>query len=432
MQTFVIESLDHEGRGVTRSDGKTVFVEGALPYEAVESSSYRRKPKYELATVTRIVRASAQRETPRCPYFNTCGGCTMQHLDASGQAAVKQRVLEDALWHIARLRPGIIYPAVQGQTWGYRHRARLSVRLVPSKGSVLVGFHEKRSSYVADMRSCEVIPRHVSALIPELRALIFQLSVADRLPQIELAMGEQGTVLVLRILRELNEGDLTLLRAFADEYDVQLHLQPQGPESGYALQPERAAELSYSLPDFNIRLRFRPTDFTQVNSGINRMLVHRAVALLAPESGERIADMFCGLGNFALPIASRGAHVVGVEGNRGLVERAHENARLNGLEACCDFVVSDLFEGGDKALEQLGRFDKMLIDPPREGAITLVKAFGADAPGRVVYVSCNPATLARDAAVLVHDKGYALCGAGIANMFPHTSHTESLALFERQ
>ncbi len=431
MPHALIESLDFDGRGVAHVDGKAIFIEGALPGESVEYASYRKKASYEQAQATAILKASSQRVTPRCPHFGICGGCSMQHLEPTGQTAAKQRVLEDALWHIARLKPETIFPPVTGPAWGYRHRARLSVRRVPKKGGVLVGFHEKRSSYVAVMDSCAVLPPSVSALIPRLKELVAALSIPDRLPQIELAVGDDQCVLVLRHLEPLTVADEDLLRAFADAHGVVFYLQPGGPDTAALFHPVDAAPLEYRLPDFAVRLRFRPTDFTQVNHGINRMLVRRAMGLLRPAAGERIADLFCGLGNFTLPIARLGATVVGVEGSAALVERARSNAALNGLQDGCEFQVANLFEATEESIASLGRLDKMLIDPPREGAISVVKALGEQAPARIVYVSCSPATLARDAAVLVHEKGYALRGAGIASMFPHTSHVESIALFER-
>ncbi|MBI4987293.1 MAG: 23S rRNA (uracil(1939)-C(5))-methyltransferase RlmD [Rhodocyclales bacterium] len=432
MPEATIESLDHEGRGVARHEGKTIFVEGALPQERVFFSSYRRKPNYELATASRILTSSALRVEPRCRHFGVCGGCSMQHLDAPGQAAAKQRVLEDAFRHLARLRPEVVYPAMLGPAWGYRSRARLSVRLVPKKGGVLVGFHEKRSSYIADMDSCEVLPPSVSALLPLLRRLVGALSIPDRLPQIEVAVGDAVTVLVLRILQALTPADEALLRTFAEAHGIQFWLQPSGPESAQPFHPPDAPPLGYALPDFGLRLQFRPNEFTQVNHGINRMLLRRAMHLLQPRPGERIGDLFCGLGNFTLPIARSGAVAFGVEGSQALVRRAEENAALNGLTDSTTFAVANLFEATPEILAGWGRLEKWLLDPPREGAIELVKAIGMDGPRRIVYVSCNPATLARDAAVLVQDKGYRLCGAGIANMFPQTSHVESIALFERQ
>ncbi|TAH45158.1 MAG: 23S rRNA (uracil(1939)-C(5))-methyltransferase RlmD, partial [Betaproteobacteria bacterium] len=386
---------------------------------------------YEQADAVRVLHASAQRVAPRCPNFGTCGGCSMQHLDPVAQAAAKQRVLEDALRHIGGVQPQIIYPAIHGPAWRYRDRARLSVRLVPSKGGVRVGFHERRSSYIIDMRSCDILPAHVSALLPRLRELIAGLSIADRLPQIEVAVTEATTVLVFRHLLPLDARDTTRLAAFAASEGVQVWTQAGGPDTAAPLQPKDGPGLTYTLPEFDVRLDFLPTDFTQVNIHINRLLIRRSMQLLGPQPGERIADLFCGLGNFSLPIARRGATVVGIEGSEVLVARARDNARRNGLGGRSEFHAANLFEATEDSLAVLGRLDKLLIDPPREGAIAVVKALGAQQlPRRIVYVSCNPATLARDAAVLVHEKGYALRGAGIANMFPQTSHVESIALFE--
>jgi 23S rRNA (uracil1939-C5)-methyltransferase len=427
-----IESLDHEGRGVAHVDGKAIFIEGALPGEVVEYASYRRKPSYEKAHALAVLQASSQRVVPPCPHFGTCGGCSMQHLNIAGQTAAKQRVLEDALWHIARLKPEQLFPPISGTGWGYRLRARLSVRYVASKGGALIGFREKHSSYVALMDSCAVLPPHVSALIPALKTLITGMSQPDRMPQIEVAVGGSQTVLLLRHLEPLALGDQDRLRWLADKHGITWYLQSKGPETVELFHPVDAPMLSYELPDFGIELLFHPTEFTQVNDGVNRMLVRRAMALLKPQAGERIADLFCGLGNFTLPIARLGAHVLGAEGSAALVRRAQENAAHNGLTGLCEFVVANLFETTEETFAAMGAFDKLLIDPPREGAIALVKALPVEGgPVRIVYVSCSPATLARDAAVLVHEKGYRLCGAGIANMFPHTSHLESIALFEK-
>jgi 23S rRNA (uracil1939-C5)-methyltransferase len=431
MNQAVIESLDQEGRGVAHVAGKVIFIEGALPGERVTYTTFRRKPKFENACADAILRASSQRVTPACPHFGLCGGCSMQHLDPLGQVAAKQRVLEDAFWHLARLKPETVLPPIIGPTWGYRRRARLTVRKVEKKGGVLVGFHEKRSSYVAVMDSCAVLPAPISALLPHLRELVGALSIADRLPQIEVAAGDTPTALVLRILDPLTPTDEDLLRAFADRHGVHLWLQTGGPDTAAPFHPANAAWPAYHLPDFGVTLRFRPTDFTQVNHDMNRVLVRRAMGLLAPQPGERIADMFCGLGNFTLPLARLGAQVVGVEGSAPLVARARENAVANGLDGQIGYHVANLFEVTPEQLAGWGRFDKMLIDPPREGALELAKSLGAEAPARIVYVSCNPATLARDAGLLVHEKGYRLAAAGIANMFPHTSHVESIALFEK-
>jgi 23S rRNA (uracil1939-C5)-methyltransferase len=426
-----IVSLDHEARGIARQEGKTIFVDGALPGETVEYASFRRKPNYELAHLVSVLKPSVARVQPRCPHFGICGGCAMQHIEPSAQVAAKQRVLEDSLWHIGRVRPESILPPIHGEAWGYRHRARLSVRKIERKGGVLIGFHEKRSSYIADMKTCAILPPHVSALLMPLRELIDSLSVAERLPQLELAVGEHCTVFVLRILDPLTAADEKRLRDFADRHQIIFYLQPQGPDSAYRFYPVDGPRLSYTLPEFGLELDFKPTDFTQVNHAVNRVLVRRALRLLDPQPGERIADMFCGLGNFTLPIACSGASVVGVEGSPALVKRGRESAVANGLGERVEFGVANLFECTEASVAKLGRFDKMLIDPPREGAVELVKALGADAPRRIVYVSCNPATLARDAAVLVSIKGYRFISAGVINMFPHTAHVESIAVFER-
>jgi 23S rRNA (uracil1939-C5)-methyltransferase len=348
--------------------------------------------------------------------------------------AAKQRVLEDNLKHIGRAEPELILPAVYGEAWGYRYRARLSVRYVRKKEAVLVGFHEKRSSFVADMQSCEVIPSRVSALIMPLRRLIASLSIRERLPQIEVSLGQNVDVLVLRILEPLLPKDEALLRNFADRHRVQFFLQPGGPQTAFPFYPENAPELNYVLPEFDIVMPFYPTEFTQVNPAMNRILVRRALALLAPRPDERIADLFCGLGNFTLPIAHCGAQVVGYEGSAALMQRARENASYNKLASHTQFIEANLFEVKEGWMREQGHFDKMLIDPPREGAIAVVTALdeeGGTVPRRIVYVSCNPSTLARDAGVLVHRKGYALKAAGVINMFPHTAHVESIALFEK-
>ena len=431
--TLAIESLDQEGRGVARRDGKAIFVEGALPGEQVVTTTLKRKPNYEIARADRILRANAARVVPRCPHFGVCGGCSMQHFDAAAQVAAKQRTLEDTLWHIGRVRAALLLPPIHGPAWGYRHRARLTVRHVAKKGGVLVGFHEKKSSYVADMTSCAVLPPKISALLVPLRALIGGLTIRDRLPQIELAIGDAGMreVLVLRILAPLAPGDEVALREFADRHEVQFYTQTAGPETAVPFYPAQA-QLAYALPEFGLVFPYSPTEFTQVNASINRVLVRRAMMLLAPQPGERIADFFCGLGNFTLPIARRGAAVVGVEGSASLVRRAEANAERNGLAARASFRVTDLFEATPESVDALGPLDKVLLDPPREGALALVRALPGDgAPRRIVYVSCSQATLARDAAVLIRDHGYTLAAAGIVNMFPHTAHVESIALFER-
>lgn len=430
---LTIESLDHEGRGVAHHEGKAIFVDGALTGEVVEASPYRRKDTYEQAQVERILQASPYRVEPGCQWFGVCGGCTHQHLDEAAQVAAKQRVLEDCFEHIGKVRPEAMLAPIHGPTWGYRTKARLSVRNVPKKGGVLVGFHERRSSYVADMQGCEVLPAHIGCLLPAMRELVAGLAIRDRLPQIEVAVGDRVSVLVLRILEPLTPEDEVKVRAFADRHGVQIWLQPKGPDTAHPFHPLDAPALSYSLPEFGLTMPFKPTEFTQVNHGVNRMLVRRAIRMLDPRPGDEVADFFCGLGNFTLPIARRGARVLGIEGSPALVARALENARLNRLDHLTRYQVMNLFEMAPEILAALGRFDKWLVDPPRDGAVELVKSLPEDGsgPSRIVYVSCNPATLARDASVLVHTKGYALKVAGVANMFPHTAHVESIALFEK-
>jgi 23S rRNA (uracil1939-C5)-methyltransferase len=421
-----IDALDAAGRGVARSAGKVVFVEGALAGELVEARLLETKPKFDRARVTEIVRASAARREPRCPYFGVCGGCSTQHVDGRTQVAAKQRGLEDNLARIGKVSPEAMLAPIHGEEWGYRHRARLSVRFVDNKGGALVGFREKKSTYVTDMQSCEVLPPRISALIVPLRILIGNLSIRDRVPQVEIAVGETATVLLFRHLLPLSDADNALMREFADVHAVHVWLQSAGPETVAPFHPAVSDALFYDLPEFGVRIAFQPSDFTQVNPGVNRLLVSRAMRLLDPQPGERIADLFCGIGNFSLPIARRGAQVIGFEGSSLLVDRARQNAAANGLVA--QFEVADLFKPN---LSAFGRFDKFLIDPPREGAISLVHAIPEEWPRRIVYVSCDAATLSRDADVLVHNKGFRLSSAGVVNMFPHTAHVESIALFER-
>jgi 23S rRNA (uracil1939-C5)-methyltransferase len=420
------EALDAAGRGVARNAGKVVFVEGALAGELVEARLLEARPKYDRASVTAILRASASRRAPRCPHFGVCGGCATQHVDGRTQVASKQRWLEDNLARIGKVKAEFMLPPIYGEEWGYRHRARLSVRYVESKGAALVGFRERKSTHVADMRGCDVLPPRISCLIVPLRTLIGGLSIRDRVPQIEIAAGEAATVLLFRHLLPFSAGDEALLREFADVHAVRVWLQPAGPETAAPFHPATRGDLDYGLPEFGVRIAFQPADFTQVNPAVNRLLVSRAVRLLDPQPGERIADLFCGIGNFTLPLAARGARVIGFEGSAALVERARQNAAANQLVA--QFEVADLFKPN---LDPWGPFDKFLLDPPREGAISLVHSLPDTWPRRIVYVSCDPATLARDADVLVHAKGFRLSCAGVVNMFPHTAHVESIALFER-
>lgn len=442
-----IESIDLDANGVARREGKVVFVRGGLPGEAGIAEVLRSKPRYDVAQLLSLERTSSLRVEPRCPHYGVCGGCAMQHLHPGGQIAIKQRALEDQLWHIGKLHPQTCLRPIAGTPWGYRLRARLSVRDVPRKGGVLVGFHERGSSFVADMRECHVLPPRISALLVPLRELVEGLSIRTRLPQIEVAVGERRppcpegdqsvVALVLRILDPLSDDDRDLVAAFAARHELEIWLQTKGPEtvSLFVAGADRAptgSELGYRLPEFGLWLPFRPTDFTQVNQRINEVLVGRAVRLLDPQPGERVGDLFCGIGNFTLPLATRGCEVLGVEGSAALVERAGANALANGLADRVSFQVQNLFELGEQRWREMGHFDRLLIDPPREGAMEICLALAADEvkPRRIVYVSCNPATLARDAATLVHQGGFALVAAGAVNMFPQTAHVESIAVFE--
>lgn len=440
---LTVESLDLEAQGVAHNaEGKVVFIDGALPGEVVRVTVQRRKNNWEQATAVAWQRESSQRVRPQCAHFGTCGGCKMQHLHVAAQVATKQRALEDALWHLGKVKAEQVLRPIEGPAWGYRYRARLSVRFVAKKGKVLVGFHERKSSYVADMERCEVLPPHLSAMLMPLRELVAGMDQRDRLPQIEVAVGDGVTALVLRHLEPLSAADLDRLRAFGRDHGVQWWLQPKGPETVHRLE-EGGAELAYTLPEFGITMPFKPTDFTQVNHQINTMLVSRALRLLDVGPQERVIDWFCGLGNFTLPIARGAREVLGIEGSEALVQRSRENAARNGLAEKASFVARNLFELAPADLASYGTADKWLVDPPREGAFALAKALadlhadpalasGWAAPRRIVYVSCNPATLARDAGLLVHQAGYRCTMAGAVNMFPHTAHVESIAVFERE
>ena len=442
-----IESLDHDAQGVGHSvEGKVVFVEGALTGERVSAIIHRSKNQWEQGTLQAVLHESSQRVKPHCPHFGlhagACGGCKMQHLHPMAQLAVKQRVMEDNLWHLGKVKPERILRPIQGPDWGYRYRARLSVRWVQKKGEVLVGFHERKSRYVADMQACPVLPPQVSAMLLPLRALLGGMQARSTCPQIELAGGDRTTALVLRHLEPLSPSDLQALRDFAIQHGVEWWLQPKGPDTAHRLD-NAASDLFYALPEFGIQLPFKPTDFTQVNPRINRVLVQQALQLLDVQGNERVIDWFCGLGNFTLPLATQAAEVLGVEGSAALVQRAHDNLGLQKTRlAPTRFVARNLFEMTAPALVQDGVADKWLMDPPREGAFALSKALadaiqnpaehpGWQPPQRIVYVSCNPATLARDAGLLVNVAGYRCTAAGVVNMFPHTAHVESMAVFDR-
>jgi 23S rRNA (uracil1939-C5)-methyltransferase len=446
-----IESMDLEAQGVAhRADGKVVFVEGALPFETVRANIHRKKNNWEMGSLLEVVHESSQRVRPSCPHFGlhagACGGCKMQHLEANAQVAVKQRAMEDNLWHLGKVKPENILRPIYGPAWGYRYRARLSVRDVLKKGTVLVGFHERKSRYVADMQTCPVLQPHINALLMPLRSLIESLEARATCPQIELACGDHVTALVLRHLEPLSVGDIDLLKLFATKHRVQWWLQSKGPDTVALLEGQLQEQLAYELPGFGVTMPFKPTDFTQVNPHINRVLVTRALRLLDAQAHERVIDWFCGLGNFTLPIATMAGQVLGIEGSEALVVRARENLAWNQSQrktafAPTQFAARNLFDMTPEFLVADGMADKWLVDPPREGAFALVQALatlhqqpelrqGWNPPKRIVYVSCNPATLARDAGLLVNSAGYTCSAAGAVNMFPHTAHVESMAVFD--
>ena len=447
------EELDQENEQANehQQGGKVIFIKGALPTELVTYTITSDKARFAKAKVRDILKPAVFRAQPKCAAFGVCGGCTMQHLDIRAQVAIKQRVLEDDLRHIAKVTPEEILRPMGGPTWEYRHRARLSaVNRSIKKGTVLIGFHEGKSGYVADMLACEILPKHLSDLLPEMRKLVMGLSIVDRMPQIEIAVGEPEdpnsedprksalvTALVFRNLKPLSKNDETLLREFADRHNVWVWLQPKGVESVTPFYPE-TGKLCYRLPEFEVEMPFKPTDFTQVNHMMNRSLVSRAIRLLEVKETDRVLDLFCGIGNFTLPLARKAKQVLGIEGLATLTTRAKANAQHNGLADKASFMQSDLFEVTPEIIASWGKADRWLMDPPREGAMEICKTL-ADLhlqkspllPERIVYVSCNPKTLARDTDILCHQAGYILKGAGIVNMFPHTSHVESMAVFDR-
>jgi 23S rRNA (uracil1939-C5)-methyltransferase len=461
-QPIEVQALDLDAQGIARlapneeeaaqgQSGKVIFIKGALPTERVTYTITSEKARFSKAKVREILKPAVFRANPQCAAFGVCGGCTMQHLDIRAQVAMKQRVLEDDLHHIAKVVPEEILRPMGGPTWEYRHRARLSaVNRSIKKGTVLIGFHEGKSGYVADMLACEILPKYVSNLLPEMRKLVMGLSIVDRMPQIEIAVGEPEdphsddpkktkpvVALVFRNLQPLTSADEDLLRAFADQHQVWIWLQPKGIETVAPFYP-LTGKLCYRLPEFEIEMPFKPADFTQVNHMMNRALVSKAIRMLELQESDRVLDLFCGIGNFTLPLARKAKHVLGIEGLATLTARAKANAEHNGLVDKVSFMQSDLFEVTTETIASWGKAERWLMDPPREGAMEICKAL-ADLhiqksdllPQRIVYVSCNPKTLARDAEILCHQAGYTLKGAGIVNMFPHTSHVESMAIFDR-
>lgn len=424
-----IDSLSHDGRGVGRIDGKAVFVDGALPGERVRARIAERHKTYDEAVVDSVLQASPLRVVPRCAHAGVCGGCSLQHLAPEAQIDAKQQVLLDNLAHIGKVMPQTVLPALRGPHWGYRTKARLGAKYVRKMQRALVGFREKHKPHLAELMRCEVLHPIVGERITELAELLADLDARERIPQIEIAVGDNATALVFRNLDALSERDASLLFGYGERTGLHIYLQPGGPDSVRLLWPD-TSELSYALPDYGLRLVFEPTDFTQVNRAINGAMIDLALDLLDVQPDDRVLDLFCGLGNFTLPLARRCGHVIGVEGEPGLVQRARNNAARNGITNA-EFHVANLADDVSIYPWLKQPFDKLLLDPPRSGAMEVIPVIARLGFRRIVYVSCNPGSLARDAGLLVNEHGYRLVKAGVMDMFPHTAHVESIALFTR-
>jgi 23S rRNA (uracil1939-C5)-methyltransferase len=425
-----IIDLSHDGRGVAKLDGKTVFISGGLPRERVRAQIHTSKKNFDEGHVLEVLQASPLRVAPDCPHFELCGGCALQHLKVEAQIEAKQHILLENLERIGHVRPATVLPPLTDQPWAYRRKARLGVKWVPAKERAIVGFREAlKPMYIADIQSCRVLVPQVGTRIQELSELITSMDARERIAQIEVAAGDTATALVFRNLDPLSSADSQRLVEFGQRTQLMIFLQPGANDSVHALWPADAA-LSFRIPAADVELAFRPLDFVQVNAGMNQRMIERALELLDPQADERVLDLFCGLGNFTLPIARRGGSVVGVEGEAGLVARARENARTNGIENA-EFFAADLSQDlrGEAWVKQ--GFDKLLLDPPRTGADACIPQLPLKGVRRIVYVSCHPGSLARDAGLLVREHGYRLVSAGVMDMFPHTAHVESIALFER-
>jgi 23S rRNA (uracil1939-C5)-methyltransferase len=428
--TATVESIGYDGRGVARLNGKTVFIEGALPGERVRFRYLSKHKNFDTGALVELLEASPYRVTPPCPHFGTCGGCDLQHLRPEVQIQAKQQILAEQFAHIGKVQPETWLEPITGPALGYRRRARLGARLVPERGGMHIGFRERRKSFLANLDTCLVLEPKIAGLLPELRTLVGDLSCAHRIPQIEVASGDNASTLVFRHLLPLVERDEELLRDFGKRHNIQIYLQAHAPDSIVALWPDEPEELYYRLSEFDVEIRFRPTDFVQINSVVNQKMVSQAVRLLELKGDEQVLDLFCGLGNFTLPLARHAGRVLGVEADEPLIAGARRNGRLNDI-ANAEFMVANLNHEGGPAPWTDFRVDRLLLDPPRGGAIEAIKHLSESLPSRIVYVSCHPATLARDSEYLVHRLGYRLAAAGALDMFPQTSHVESMALFIR-
>jgi 23S rRNA (uracil1939-C5)-methyltransferase len=424
-----IVDLAHDGRGVARVDGKAVFIEGALPGERVRCRIFRRRSQSDEAILTEVLEPSAQRVVPRCAHFGVCGGCSLQHLSDTAQVAAKERHLLDSLQRIGKVSAQRVLPPLLGPAWGYRRRARLGVKYVHKKGRVLAGFRERDKPYVADLRRCEVLQQPLSDLPRDLAALVETLTIREKIPQVEVAAGDSEIALVFRVLESPTTEDCAALGAFSLQHGLQIFLQSGGLDTVRPLQPGYAP-LTYAVDEGRVVIEFAPVDFIQVNREVNASMVAAAVEMLAPTAGDTVLDLFCGLGNFTLPLARRARRVVGVEGDPALLQRARANAARNGA-ANVEWFAANLFEPAKFTDWDKQRYDLVLLDPPRAGACELLERLDHWRPRRVVYISCHPGSLARDAQILVHTRGFTLVSAGVMDMFPHTDHVESIAVFER-
>ncbi|MEA3303152.1 MAG: 23S rRNA (uracil(1939)-C(5))-methyltransferase RlmD [Pseudomonadota bacterium] len=425
-----IESLSHDGRGVTHVSGKTVFIHGALPGEKVTFNYSRVQRRYDEGVVDEILQASSQRVEPGCENFPVCGGCSLQHLGSDYQITYKQQTLLDAFEHIAGIELQTVMPPLVSEPWGYRRKARLGVKYVAKKGRVLIGFRERGSSFITVMQRCPVLHPAIGEKLGALADVIQSLSVRDKLPQIEVAMGDEAVILIFRLLSPLSAEDAEILGSYCRGQHWHCYIQEGGPQTVTPLEGD-AVTLSYQLPQQQLQFEFLPTDFTQVNTTINRQMISQAMLWLKPQSDEVILDLFCGLGNFTLPLAQLCSSVTGIEGDVALVERARKNADNNGITNA-DFHVANLYEPGDDQSWMQQQYDAVLLDPPRSGAQEILPWLPRLGARRILYVSCYPGTLARDAGLLVNEHGYKLLQAGVMDMFPHTAHVESMALFERK
>jgi 23S rRNA (uracil1939-C5)-methyltransferase len=430
VHTVEVVDLSHEGQGIARLDGRAVFVDGVLPGEVIDVQLLRQRKGIQEARLLKLVQASPDRVQARCQHYELCGGCIEQHLEPTRQLAIKQTQLLETLTRIGKVSPQAVLPPLQANVWNYRRRARLGARWVPEKQRTLVGFRERSNSKLAHLQRCEVLQAPLDALIEPLSAMLSRLSVRDRVPQVEAAVADNVTALVIRILDDLTPADLGIVHDFQSQHAVQIYLQREGYDSIKPLDPTTAQSLLYGLPEFKLTFEFLPNDFIQVNAALNQLMVSRALQLLEVDRRESVLDLFCGLGNFSLPLATQAASVLGIEGEASLVERARNNAVRNNLPNT-EFLVANLFEDQRDSPWAKRKFDKVLLDPPRAGAREVLPLLPKCGAQRVVYISCHPGSLARDAGILVNELGYKLVSAGVLDMFPHTAHVESMAVFER-